>query len=380
MTSQYPDVNDIQFAGLLQVATAAADAQERHATALGKRKRNDENSIDHELRTQHVEEHTQTALPVQPTLRSVASVMFREPSEKCQKYSRPPLGKVFTDLKLAPEPFLKLQAAAKAFMLDPNHPERRAVVGHKKESVNNDVAKLKLWNCVENFLEMEQNGERYFGSEPVSTDSEGSQRTEFWPQHREKIVKLCMPLFRKMVTNERQRLYASETRKQQDATKPDKKKRQIDTPFQTHTSGSSMSVAGHSVATINTPQPADGAQHDQWAYNSLTSPESTEQPITVHINVVSKESDHRVRRVPRITITSDEASGLVAMYSAIQQRFDLGPYRQEGADGIPTLPCMQVLTAEALVSVYTDQEWQDILQHTRSCEWLDGEVRVILEL
>lgn len=205
MTSSYPD--DIQFAGLVEAATAAADAHQRD---LGKRKRGEEHAyipVSSDLAAFDEE-------PKSSTLSNSAAVLFREPSEKSKKYSRPPLGKVFTSLELAPESFLKLQNAAKEYMLTDEHPERKDVVGHKKHNSNNDQAKLKLYQCVEDFLQQDNNGETFFGHSVSLNDPEAPPRTFFWPEDRNRIVKLLMPLLRKMVTNERQRIYAAETRKQ----------------------------------------------------------------------------------------------------------------------------------------------------------------------
>lgn len=213
MTSSYPD--DIQFAGLVEAATAAADAHQRD---LGKRKRGEENAyIPVSADVTAFNEQPKT-----PTLSNSAAVLFREPSEKSKKYSRPPLGKVFTSLELSPEAFLKLQNAAKEYMLSDDYPERKDVVGHKKHNSNNDQAKLKLYQCVEGFLQQDNNGENFFGHSATVNDPELPPRTFFWPEDRNRIVKLLMPLLRKMVTNERQRIYAAETRKH-DPKKPDVK-------------------------------------------------------------------------------------------------------------------------------------------------------------
>lgn len=202
--SNYP--SDVHFAGLIEAATAAADAHQRD---LGKRKRGEEHAYIPVSTNDVTNEPAKT-----PTLTNSAAILFREPSEKSKKYSRPPLGKVFISLQLAPEAFLRLQHAAKAYMLNDDFPERKDVVGHKKLSNNNDVAKLKLYECVEAFLQQDGIGEQFFGHSSSEDTADAQPRTFFWPEDRNKIVKLLMPLLRKMVTNERQRVYAAETRKQ----------------------------------------------------------------------------------------------------------------------------------------------------------------------
>jgi hypothetical protein len=209
----YPD--DTQLAGLIQAVTAMEDGQTPDSTTLGKRKRDDTTFVQHS--TPGEEDHSDAPDPPVsaglPQLPHSASVLFREPSTKTKKHSRPPLRKVFSSLELAPENFLRLQSAAKAYMLDEAHPERRDVVGHKKNSGGADLAKLNLWNCVDEFLSVHGYGEKYFTAGAGDEVPGAPPRTLFWPHDRQHIIKLMMPLMRKMVTNERQRIYAAATRK-----------------------------------------------------------------------------------------------------------------------------------------------------------------------
>lgn len=139
-----------------------------------------------------------------------AAALFRRPSSTSKKYTRPPMSKLFSSLELSPENFLHLQAAAKAYMLDDAHPERRDCVGQRGKG-DTEMVKLRLWNCVRAFLEVEGNGERFFG-EHVLNDGMGPRRL-IWPRDQQKIITSVIPLLRRMVTNERQRQYAIETRK-----------------------------------------------------------------------------------------------------------------------------------------------------------------------
>ncbi|EEP76690.1 predicted protein [Uncinocarpus reesii 1704] len=139
-----------------------------------------------------------------------AVALFRQPSATSKKYTRPPMSKLFASLELSPENFLHLQAAAKAYMLDDNHPERRDCVGQRGKG-DTEMVRLRLWNCVSEFLDKEGNGSRFFG-ENVTSEGMGP-RQMIWPRDDQKIISLMMPLLRRMVTNERQRQYAIETRK-----------------------------------------------------------------------------------------------------------------------------------------------------------------------
>lgn len=138
-----------------------------------------------------------------------AAALFRQPSNN-KKYTRPPMSRLFASLELSPENFLHLQAAAKNYMLDENYPDRRDCVGQRGKG-DTEMVKLRLWNCVRDFLEAEGYGERFFGEHVVN---EGMPPRQYiWPRDQHKIISLVIPLLRRMVTNERQRQYAIETRK-----------------------------------------------------------------------------------------------------------------------------------------------------------------------
>ncbi|WEW58435.1 hypothetical protein PRK78_003903 [Emydomyces testavorans] len=152
-----------------------------------------------------------------------AVALFRQPSATSKKYTRPPMSKLFASLELSPENFLHLQAAAKAYMLDDNHPERRDCVGQRGKG-DTEMVRLRLWNCVSEFLGKEGNGLRFFG-ENVANEEMGP-RQMVWPRDDQRIISLMMPLLRRMVTNERQRQYAIETRK--GGSSEDKKRKQTE--------------------------------------------------------------------------------------------------------------------------------------------------------
>jgi hypothetical protein len=164
-----------------------------------------------------------------------AAALFRRSSEKMsRKYTRPPMSKLFMSLQLSPENFLHLQALAKAYMLDTTHPERQNCVGNRGKG-DTDMVKLRLFNCVRDFLN-DEIGEQFFGEnveKPGEKDAMeaaralGEDKTPnsgerlTWPRDGNKIISLVTPLMRRMVTNERQRQYAIETRKE-GAKKKDK--------------------------------------------------------------------------------------------------------------------------------------------------------------
>lgn len=139
-----------------------------------------------------------------------AAALFRSPSSSSQKYTRPPMSKLYASLELSPENFLRLQASAKAYMLNIAYPDRRDCVGQRGKG-DSELVKLKLWNCVRDFLDHEGHGKTFFGAEASGED--GKTRSMVWPNDKNRIIGAVTPLLRRMVTNERQRQYAVESRR-----------------------------------------------------------------------------------------------------------------------------------------------------------------------
>ncbi|KAL5415251.1 hypothetical protein PMIN06_006934 [Paraphaeosphaeria minitans] len=170
---------------------------------------------------------TRPCAPTSPGIHSAAA-LFRRPSERnARKHTRLPMSKLFMSLQLSPESFLHLQSEAKSYMLSPAHPERQSCVGNRGKG-DTDMVKLRLFYCVREFLAGGA-GELYFGESTASKRQlEGDPREAaralgedqvhadndlVWPKDGNKLVGLVTPLLRRMVTNERQRVYAIETRK-----------------------------------------------------------------------------------------------------------------------------------------------------------------------
>ncbi|KAF3004189.1 hypothetical protein E8E13_006363 [Curvularia kusanoi] len=156
---------------------------------------------------------------------SAAALFRRSSSKTTRKYTRPPMSKLFMSLNITPENFIALQALAKTYMLSPAHPERQSCVGNRGKG-DTDMVKLRLFNCVKDFLSDGGVGEKFFGEhaeKPGEKESheaaaalgekEGGGEGLVWPRDGNKIISLVTPLMRRMVTNERQRLYAIDSRK-----------------------------------------------------------------------------------------------------------------------------------------------------------------------
>ena len=136
-------------------------------------------------------------------------------------------------------------------MLDLGHPERQNCVGNRGKG-DTDMVKLRLFNCVRDFLNNGA-GEKFFGEHVKKPDKKDtidaarvlkaeqtpvSEQRLTWPVDGNKIISVVTPLMRRMVTNERQRQYAIETRKS--GTK--KKEKELDA------NATSFQGASHSLA------------------------------------------------------------------------------------------------------------------------------------
>jgi len=393
-TSDFPD--DIQFAGLVQAATAAADDEQTRTTpnVLGKRKRGGY-APDKMPSVPVLRGHESSDVlneRAMPQLLSSATVLFREPSEKSKKYSRPPLGKVYASLELAPETFLRLQAAAKAFMLDPAHPDRRDVIGHKKHSGGADVAKLRLWNCVEEFLTLYGHGQTYFGRGAGQGIPGAPPRTMFWPEDSQKIIKLMMPLMRKMVTNERQRLYAAETRRQGSGKgRSGAQDRELDEEeSQLHSTPPPHEETGQTVYADSGELPSESAaisssaaslgpdvpsQTSSGSMMTTTTTTTTFKPSTVlHVNVVSNNGGALRRVAPRFSLTPEAAPSLSMLLAEASKHYNALHSR------INSKPTVKVWLADGLVTITEDGEWMVALLSAGVVDWMDGEVRVLIQI
>lgn len=91
------------------------------------------------------------------------------------------MSKLFTSLELHPEQFLRLQAAAKNYMLDERYPERSDCVGNRGKG-DTDMTKIKLFGCVESFLVDDGWGEKCFGAKAPGAATRKLQ----WPSMKNK--------------------------------------------------------------------------------------------------------------------------------------------------------------------------------------------------
>lgn len=309
-----------------------------------------------------------------------AAALFRRPSSASKKYTRPPMSKLFTSLELSPEDFLHLQAAAKAYMLDPDHPERRDCVGSRGRG-DTDMVKLKLFGCVKSFLEDEGWGDKCFGD-----DAPGAAvRKLKWPHMKNKVISVVTPLLRRMVTNERQRQYAVDSRrnnlgndKKQTPSPPNPNIDPKLAPYH-YNIDPSFSVDGSrrekssDPSTMETPQdtPQSETSHSATAQQNGSQPitsQATSSELQYHINII--HSNKRIRSPAIVNVNN-----CPGFPSLIQHAHNL-----IGDVGGLELKAIRVLGLGGLVEVNDDEKWSGILEEYNEHDWLGSDVRIVVEM
>lgn len=291
-----------------------------------------------------------------------AAALFRPATESSKKYTRPPMSKLFTSLELSPENFLYLQAAAKQYMLNPDYPDRQACVGNRGRG-DNEMVKARMYQCVREFLETEGWGEKYFGENaPPPNDGEANAspqpRRYVWPRDRDRIIALCTPLLRRMVTNERQRQYAIETRKggKQDNPPQDPS----DSHAQSMQNQDSVSVSAHD----GQPEYFDSRLDTVPGYQIYLMAPDSNQLVRDRISF-SMEQEFDWQALVDTLITN-----WCAALQIVQPPPDI-------AANILEHFIIKVLTSSGLTTVSNESEWQLAVQDTRQTIWLDGVVKVV---
>ena len=296
-----------------------------------------------------------------------ATALFRSPSASSKKYTRPPLSKLFTSLELSPENFLHLQAVAKAYMLDPDHPERRDCVGQRGKG-DSELVKMRLWNCVAKFLDEEGHGQFHFGEDILG--EEGATRAMTWPRDRSKIIGAVIPLLRRMVTNERQREYAVETRKGGSAGSGKRQKSDPGLPSAARRNAEQgprdQSYIGDSRIHDSGYPPGETSRSTPSARSFAgTTPYSSS--LRLRFSIV--EGRQRIR--PCYEALAEECPDLQTIYAKVLQHYD---------DLALDRATVSVLLPQGLTSMHRDEDWVRALLTIQETEWMDDETKVVVRL
>ena len=284
------------------------------------------------------------------------AVLFREVGENARG-SRPPMARMFQTLELVPENFLKMQNDAKSYMLDTNYLDRRDVIGEKRQHGGQDLARIRLFNHTEAYLKAGA-GERYFGHHAVTP---GYVRTMFWPEDSAEIIRQMMPLLRKMVSNERQRVYAAETRKEKArraALEREPPMPALDIPATTASTATNATVSPAAIGHM---------------------PPSTQ----IMVNMVRFDERGEFKRLmPRFNIDPDVCTSVAAVVNEVKSKLVEPATTQAHPEmaqiNLDASCTIKAWTQEGLVDVETDADWLVALLTAEGTEWMDGEVRVLI--
>ncbi|KAL8792953.1 MAG: hypothetical protein Q9195_004450 [Heterodermia aff. obscurata] len=282
-----------------------------------------------------------------------AAALFRSPGTSSRKYTRPPMSKLYTSLELDPEKFLELQAAAKTYMLDPDHPDRRECVGQRGKG-DSEVVKMKLWNTVARFLDEEGHGYSHFGSQVLV--EQGLERSMIWPQDKSRIIGTVMPLLRRMVTNERQRQYAVETRKG-------------------GSSSSTRSLENAKTQQALSEDPGHPVHGELIKPAGNTQQSGTSQPgatlqyydeVQLRFNMIRNNQ----RISPPYELTAKECPDLQTVFLKALPYLSGRPHNELQ---------IRVLMPSGLTLIQDDDDWIKALNQVGQVEWMDNEMKVLIE-
>lgn len=263
------------------------------------------------------------------------------------------MSKLYTSLELEPEKFLQLQAAAKTYMLDPDHPDRRECVGQRGKG-DSEVVKMKLWNTVARFLDEEGYGYSHFGCQVLG--EQRLKRSMVWPLDKSRIIGTVMPLLRRMVTNERQRQYAVETRKG-------------------GSSSTTASLENSKMERASSEKPEHRLQGGLVKPAGNTQISDTSQPgATLHDYDTVQLRFNVIRNNQRISspydLTAKECPDLQTVFLKAL------PYLSSRSHDDMQI---SVLMPSGLTLIQDDDGWIKALNQVNQLEWMDNEMKVLIE-
>jgi len=170
-----------------------------------------------------------------------------------------------------------------------------------------------------------------------------------------------------MVTNERQRRYASEVRVKKQEQKRREAARQngeiINSPGKTPPPDTDVdpkldeyhyNVAPHLPAELVEDQP-----------DIPMVPDSEEEAVKYHVNVI--QNDRRIK--PKLTLTPNTCTG----YSSLVQHID---HLLE--DGNQKRKSIKVLGPYGQVEIDNEDAWRETVEVVQEKEWMDGDIKVIV--
>lgn len=273
---------------------------------------------------------------------------------------------MFTSLELTPENFLHLQAAAKAYMLDLDHPERRDCVGQRGKG-DSELVKMRLWTCVANFLDEEGRGQSHFGEHVPG--AEGTTRGMVWPTDRNSIIGAVLPLLRRMVTNERQRQYAVEARKggNTGSGKRRSSSPELPSPAQRDIGQGGRDGSEMEGLRIDGPDYPPGEEvRSMPSVRSRFGTTPDNGSLMLHLNII----ENKRRILPSYQSLAEDCPDLQSIHAKVLQYY---------GDAALDRAAVSVLLPQGLTSIASNEEWTGALSIVQDTEWMDGETKVVVD-
>ncbi|KAG9248280.1 hypothetical protein BJ878DRAFT_488988 [Calycina marina] len=364
---------------------AAAPASKRQNSASGIPTEQSRAVEESDGRSKHVFPNTDTTDMAAAKTRGLTarSPALRAPSTEIYS-SRKPMANLFDELQITAEQFYHFQACAKDYMLDPEHMDRRNIIVRKNDGdvLAQSEIKRKLYDVTEEFLEKEGWGLKCWGKDAPNLVLGG--RRIFWPDAKEDVIGICIPLMRRVVTNENQRLYAQKLRDDKLAkqavsgegvtvsTHYGGRRREVnikevhESLKKTLTKEGKLVVGAKQSPTISN---GDAASSPATATASPLPPPvkvSKWADVQVHLNFI--KNGHKA--MPVIAYDMDQGEKFLDMVLFADIIIDDGKKRRE----------IQILGPEGLKDVTNDKEWGEMLRLIRQADYMEGDVKVVIDV
>jgi hypothetical protein len=202
-----------------------------------------------------------------------------------------------------------------------------------------------------------------------------------------RIISLVTPLMRRMVTNERQRMYALETRKNLAAAKQgqNEKSRGSATPTVDSPRTGSQPEAPSTPSALdidpklNSYHYSIGSPATQGQHLGVGTPPATgtslafaknaadDEGLKYHVSIM--QDDRRL--VPRFTLTPNICPTFLSLVQHVNSAMD---------DGSRNVGAIKVMCPGGLVEATDEKSWAEAVEIIRHTEWMDEEVRCIVHV
>lgn len=183
-----------------------------------------------------------------------------------------------------------------------------------------------------------------------------------------------------MVTNERQRLYANESRKNRIQSKKDGETSGFN---KDGTPNRNTRSASQSLLSPSSPRSEIDPKLSQYPYNpdeiptgklqgtnGFTSAFPIKSPATIEVKYLINIIKDGSRIKPRFSLTPKTCPGFASLVQHIQSIMDDG----RGTRSI------RILGPNGMVDIHNQSDWSAAIESIKLVEWMDGEVKCAVEM